>query len=81
MGGVLRFDFGVFDAKDNLLYMIEYDGWHHFRPLHHHGGVERFRRQQINDAAKEGYCLDKGIPLLRISMPPFKMKMEDLTCP
>lgn len=80
-GGVLRFDFGVLDQAGNILYLIEYDGRHHFRPLDHQGGAERFRRQQVNDATKTRYCQDKGLPLLRISLPPFKMRLEDLGCP
>ena len=51
-----RFDYGIYDFKDNLLGIIEYDGGYHDT----HEGT------QENDKIKNKYCEDNNIPLLRI---------------
>jgi hypothetical protein len=65
LGGRLRFDFAVFD-QGKLTHLIEYDGVHHFKPLKHLGGEERFRRQQVNDHCKDQFCFQQNIRLVRI---------------
>ena len=56
-----RFDFYV-----NNEYMIEYDGEQHFKPISHFGGQEYLEICQARDAAKNQYCKDRGIPVIRI---------------
>jgi hypothetical protein len=63
---VLRFDFAIFD-NDKLLYLIEYDGEQHFRPIDFWDGKEGFERTKIRDEIKNKYCQSHNIPLLRIS--------------
>lgn len=64
--GRLKFDFGILDNNDNLLYLIEYDGHQHFKPISYFGGMQRFNQQMINDKLKTDYCISKGIKLIRI---------------
>lgn len=59
----LPFDFGVF-KNDKLIFLLEYDGKQHFEPIF---GEERLIETIKNDEKKNRYCLDKGIPLERIS--------------
>lgn len=52
---------------------IEYDGIQHFEPTHfNYSGSdedanESFDKLRMHDLAKDGYCLQKGIKLIRIS--------------
>lgn len=68
---VLPFDFAIFDDNNNLLYLIEYDGEQHFRPLRHsknkEKNLEKFRRVQQNDLIKKEYCDRNNIPLITIT--------------
>jgi hypothetical protein len=61
----LRFDFAIFD-NDKLLYLIEYDGEQHFRPIDFWGGEEGFKQAKTRDEIKNQYCQSHHIPLLRI---------------
>lgn len=63
-GGTLRFDFGVYD-KDNLIYLIEYQGIQHFENTF---CIEQddFEYRCKCDAIKKEYCLQKNIPLIEI---------------
>lgn len=65
----LPFDFFV-----NKHFLIEYDGEQHFKSINFFGGEEGYKLRQINDKIKTQYCIDKKIPLLRIS---FK-QIEDI---
>lgn len=62
----LKFDFGIFDNNNNLLYLIEYNGIQHYEPVKYFGGEERFERQQRYDLKKKEYCLSHNIPLFII---------------
>lgn len=62
-GGLLRFDFAIFDKECQLSSLIEYDGEFHYKDIHRDG---RFELQQFHDNAKDQYCKDSNIPLLRI---------------
>lgn len=59
----LRFDFAVFDEKDNVVHLIEYDGEFHFKKFFEE---QNFSTLQIHDERKNQYCKDNNIPLLRI---------------
>lgn len=62
----LAFDFGVY--KDGmLLFLIEFDGEQHYRMTQRFGGEEKLTKLQQRDAVKDSYCMEHGIPLLRIS--------------
>ena len=62
-GGLLRFDFAIFN-QDNLLYLIEYDGPHHYK-LSFNDELQ-FKRIQIHDRLKNNYCYKNNIKLIRI---------------
>lgn len=70
----LRFDFAILQ-NGSLLYLVEYDGEQHFRPIEWFGGMTNFRKQQNRDKIKNEYCLSHNIPLLRI---PYNLSKEEI---
>lgn len=60
---LLRFDFAIFDNKNNLRFLIEYDGEFHYIPAM---GKENLKQQQRYDELKNNYCKTNNIYLLRI---------------
>ena len=78
IGGKLRFDFAIFQ-NNKLSQLIEYDGIHHYMPLRHIGGEERYKKQIKNDALKNAYCAANGIKLVRIPYYKYnKISLKDL---
>lgn len=45
---------------------IEYDGKQHYEPIEYFGGIKKFKVQQKNDRAKNKYCKEHNIKLVRI---------------
>ena len=64
---VLKFDFGIFNEKNELSYLIEYNGIQHYEPIEHFGGISKFQKQQRYDLRKQEYCSIKNIPLIIIN--------------
>lgn len=64
----LPFDFGIYKdaAHTKLLFIIEFDGIQHYKPVKHFGGESAFKDTQYWDNYKTQYCVDHNIPLLRI---------------
>ena len=62
----LRFDFAIF-KNEEIDFLLEYDGFQHFKPIEYFGGEEKFIKQIANDNLKNTYCKDNNIPLFRIS--------------
>lgn len=67
----LRFDFAIFDKTDTLLFLIEYDGEQHFKPVDFAGKGKEWAKRSLNnikarDQIKNNYCKDNAIKLLRI---------------
>jgi DNA-directed RNA polymerase subunit RPC12/RpoP len=62
-GHPLRFDFGILDNLDRLVYLIEYDGEYHYLPIINQWRLEY---QREHDELKNTYCKNNNIPLLRI---------------
>ncbi len=58
---------------------VEYDGELHFGPVAFFGGEEKYRKRQRCDLAKEQYCKDNGIRLIRISYKDYDRIEEILT--
>ena len=58
-----------------LLYLIEYDGKQHFKPIEWFGGAENFKKQQRRDKIKDNYCQLHNIPLLRL---PYTLSNEEI---
>lgn len=65
-GGRLRFDFGILDSNNNLLYLIEYDGIQHFEIKCFGNNKKDFDILKKYDKIKEEYCKNNNIPLIRI---------------
>ena len=67
-GGLLRFDFAVFEDKEKtkLKYLIEFDGEQHFRWVKGWITKENFEKLKCHDKLKNEYCKNKNIKLLRI---------------
>lgn len=65
-GGRLRFDFGILDSNNNLLYLIEYDGIQHFEIKCFGNDKNDFDILKKYDKIKEEYCKNNNIPLIRI---------------
>lgn len=62
----LRFDFAIFN-KEQLKYLIEFQGKQHYEPVEYFGGQESFIKQQEYDIKKKEYCLKNKIPLIEVS--------------
>lgn len=79
-GRRLRFDFALFNQKDELLGLIEFDGRQHtFGPDTSTWGrtKDTLETIQLRDKQKNEYCHKKGIPLCRINFKDFA-KIENL---
>lgn len=70
-GGLLRYDFILFDDTDVPYRIIEFDGEQHNKPIACFGGLERFEKQKKNDSIKNQYAKSHNIPLVRI---PYNMR-------
>lgn len=68
-----KFDFFVNDE-----YIIEYDGYTHFASNGGWNSNENLQTIQAHDHFKNKWCQDNNIPLIRISIPPNQIKLEDL---
>lgn len=62
----LRFDFAIFNSKQELIQLIEYDGEQHFKQIEHWGGKLGLQHRQENDKKKNEYCKQHNIKLTRI---------------
>lgn len=67
----LPFDFAIFDNKNNLMCLIEYDGKQHFEPVNFGGCSDEIALQEHenlkqNDQIKNEYCKKNNIKLIRI---------------
>jgi uncharacterized protein with PIN domain len=62
---VLPFDFAIFN-NGKLLFLIEYQGKHHYESIKRFGGEENFKKTKYNDNIKYNYCLLNNIPLIYI---------------
>ena len=56
-----------FVKEDGTVVIAEFDGRQHFGPNEKHGGEEGFASTVLNDKAKNKYCNENGIKLIRIS--------------
>lgn len=63
----LRFDIGVYNNNNQLICLIEYDSEIHFHfNKFFHKTKSNFNKRRGYDRIKNGYCLQKNIPLIRI---------------
>ena len=59
-----KFDFAIFN-QNQLQYLIEYDGIQHFENVNYFG-EDSLQNNQQRDNAKNQWCKDNNIPLIRI---------------
>lgn len=64
-GGLLRFDFGIYNNK-KLAYLIEFNGEQHYRITGGWCNKREFTTRQENDKLKIEYCKANKIPLIVI---------------
>lgn len=62
----LPFDFCIINTRRKPLYLIEFDGEHHYYPVTVFGGNKGHISTKKHDAIKNKYCLMNCIPLIRI---------------
>lgn len=79
----LPFDFAVFDKKQELNCLIEYQGEQHFynpfkNKKHGQFTLKSVLRTQKHDAMKLQYCKDHGIKLIRINHPQTSSKSNSI---
>ena len=66
-GNKMRFDFAVLDQNQKPLYLIEFDGIHHYKARTSGWNTdENLIKTKHDDALKDKYCAENGIYLLRI---------------
>jgi hypothetical protein len=61
-----------FVKEDGTIVIAEFDGEQHFFPKAIYGGLEAFNERVENDLAKNKFCLENGIKLIRIGYRDFK---------
>ena len=61
-------DYQSFRVKHGSIdvFVIEYDGKQHFKPVDIFGGQDGFEETQLHDQIKTQYCKDNNIELIRI---------------
>ena len=66
-GNLLFFDFGIYNKKNDLLYLIEYDGEQHFKFSDSGWNTKNhYEKTILHDKLKNEYCRNKNIQLIRI---------------
>jgi hypothetical protein len=65
-GKPFRADFAIVDKDGNVLAIIEVDGWYHFNE-YKKGRITDINRSKEHDLMKERWCLERKIPMVRIS--------------
>lgn len=67
-GGYLRFDFGIYDDDERLLFLLEYDGLHHFKKTNLCYKEESVHDITVeHDSIKNNYCAENNIDLYRLN--------------
>lgn len=69
-GGLLRFDFAIYNEDKKLVGLVEYQGIQHYKDT----GIGKLEREET-DALKVAYCKNNDIPLLLI---PYNENLEEL---
>lgn len=74
-GGLLRFDFAIFNSSGEMKALIEYDGVFHFGMVFE---GDNHKATLIHDDIKNKYCEINKIPLYRIPYPEFERIPEKI---
>lgn len=62
--GALRYDFGIFNTRNELIGLVEFDGPQHYQDAGSY--YNPTGKVQIHDELKNQYAINNNIPLLRI---------------
>lgn len=74
-GYPLRFDYAIFNDKDKLICLIEYQGEQHYQDAGSFGQYQR----EITDSLKKQYCNDNNIKLYEIKYDePIEERLEQI---
>lgn len=74
----LRFDFGVYNQYNELIYLVEFNGRQHYEEINFF--EESLVERQTKDNIKINYCKNNNIPLIIIPYHLYeKMSMKDLS--
>lgn len=63
---LLRYDFAIYDDKNNVKYLIECQGEQHYRPVEEFGGDSQYNIQKENDKLKRDYANKNNIEIIEI---------------
>lgn len=79
-GVPLRFDFGIYNKNNELLFLIEYNGRQHYEQVSYwDSGHDNFEERIKRDEIKKEYCEKNNIPLVIIPYTAFsKLTINDL---
>lgn len=79
-GHQLKYDFVVFNSKNQISHIIEFDGEQHFGYTGRDWSTKKhFEEGRRNDLIKNKYCFDNNIPLIRIPYTRLdKLNIQDL---
>lgn len=62
-----KFDFGILEDNNKLLYLIEWDSPIHYKQIDFYGDANDFKERIERDIKKNNYCINNNIPLIRIT--------------
>ena len=74
----LRSDFAILDKDKKTLFIIEYDGVQHFKPIDYFGGDATLQAAQYRDSIKDEYCKENNIPFIRFNYKQSENDIKDL---
>lgn len=79
----LSYDFSILSKSGDIISLIEYDGEHHFKPIHYNSmtkeqAYENYKGVVARDKRKNRYASDRGIPLIRLNGNQYKKLDEHL---
>lgn len=63
---LLRYDFAIYDDKNNIKYLMECQGEQHYRPVKDFGGDFQYNIQKENDKLKRNYAKKHDMPIIEI---------------
>lgn len=67
-GGLLRFDYVIYDNQHCIKCLVELNGIQHYEVVEYFGGKSKFEKIRINDSIKQDWCVERDIPLISIDV-------------
>lgn len=74
-GGNLSYDFAIYNANNDIIFLIECQGEQHYKPVKFFGGEEQFAIQQERDAIKRMYAMQHGYKLIEV---PYTIRAKEV---